>query len=126
MYNIINLILLISFIGVSFYSVWVIILICGSLRETKINYDFSQIPNDIKMFILMPMLDEAEVAKQTLINFLKNTINLPQVCLYVIDDGSDDGTAAVIAKFITDHQQSNKIHLIRRLCQMHKRARGMR
>ncbi|MBU3851938.1 MAG: hypothetical protein H9901_04495 [Candidatus Paralactobacillus gallistercoris] len=47
------------------------------MRETKINYDFSQIPNDIKMFILMPMLDEAEVAKQTLINFLKNTINLP-------------------------------------------------
>ena len=111
----IKITLLISYIGIIYYSIWVAILVCGSIKESHIKVNNLKIPKDIKLFILMPMLNEAGVVNSTLSQFLKNTAKLSQVQLGVIDDGSIDGTGKLIQEFITSHHCSNKIHLIRRI-----------
>lgn len=111
----IKIVLLISFVGILYYSIWVAVLVCGSIKEPHIEFDSSKIPQDIKLFILMPMLNEAGVVDSTLSQFLANTQALSQVQLGVIDDGSIDGTGDLIEEFITSHHCANKIHLIRRI-----------
>lgn len=115
MFKIIDFILLISFIGVSVYSIWLLVLVLGSIRDKKINYDKDSMSLlNMKLFIVMPMLNEAQVVKKTLSNFKRTTINMPQVYLYVIDDGSDDGTDKLVNEFIERNNISEKIHLIKR------------
>lgn len=110
----INIALLISFVGIAYYSIWVGVLVIGSLKEPHVNFDPNQIPTDMKLFILIPMLNEAGVVDSTLSQFLTNTKAIPQIQLGVIDDCSDDGTADLIQKFINSHHCNHKIHLIRR------------
>ena len=110
----INIALLISFVGIAYYSIWVGVLVIGSLKEPHVDFDPNQIPTDMKLFILIPMLNEAGVVDSTLSQFLANTKAIPQIQLGVIDDCSDDGTADLIQKFINSHHCNHKIHLIRR------------
>lgn len=110
----IEIFLLISLIGILYYSIWVIILIKSSLHNAK------DIKNDVdildyKLYILMPMLNEANVVKQTLSNFIYQTKNLSQVKLGVIDDGSTDGTAKKIKEFIYENNCETQIKLIQRI-----------
>lgn len=115
MEDLVNIILLTSFVGIVYYSVWVIILVLSSIRGTKGAKTDVALSKDLELYILMPMLDEAPTVQRTLSNFIQNTQNLPQVKLGVIDDGSVDGTAQLIKDFITKNNCEDKIKLFQRV-----------
>lgn len=115
MEDLVNIILLTSFVGIVYYSVWVIILVLSSIRGTKEAKKDVALSKDLELYILMPMLDEAPTVQRTLSNFIQNTQNLPQVKLGVIDDGSVDGTAQLIKDFVTKNNCENKIKLFQRV-----------
>lgn len=109
----INVILIISLVGIIYYSLWIGILIINSMRNLKNKDGFMDI-SDMKLYILMPMLNEVDVVDNTLNNFIKNTYNLPQVKLKIINDGSTDGTDKKISEIIQNGNYQNKIELITR------------
>lgn len=115
MYDYLDIIFVISFIGITYYTIWVTILILHSIKEPTYENDFTKIAPDLQLFVLIPMLNEAGVVQQTLAKFLENTQSLPQVHLGVIDDCSDDGTANLIQQFIDQQHCADKITLIRRV-----------
>lgn len=112
--DIIDIVLLISFIGIIYYSIWVIILVINSIKDTQFSNLNTNISNNLELFILMPMLNEAGTVNRTLSNFVKNTYKLSQVKLGVIDDGSTDGTNELIKDFIVQNNCEDKIKLIQR------------
>lgn len=109
----INVILIISLVGIVYYSLWIGILIINSMRNFKYKDDSIDI-SDMKLYILMPMLDEVDVVDNTLNNFIKNTYNLPQIKLKIINDGSTDGTDKKISEMIQNGNYQDKIELINR------------
>lgn len=115
---------IISFIGICYYSIWVIILIFNSIKNPKYGNNFKNINLNLKLFILVPMLNEANIVNKTLTSFLENTRNLPQVKFFIIDDASDDGTSDIVQLFINKHNCRNKIHLIRRIPPMAQTGKG--
>lgn len=108
-----DIVFIISFIGITYYTIWVAILIFHSIKEPQFDNDFSHINPKLKLFILIPMLNEEGVVEQTLSKFLEHTQGLSQIQLGVIDDGSHDNTRQLIRQFIAQHQAHN-IHLIKR------------
>lgn len=115
MYDYLDIIFVISFIGITYYTIWVTILILHSIKEPTYENDFTKIAPDLQLFVLIPMLNEAGVVQQTLAKFLENTQSLPQVHLGVIDDCSSDGTTNLIQQFIDQQHCADKITLIRRV-----------
>lgn len=107
-----KLVFLISFVGISYYSIWLLILVLNSIHQQSISDDPKKL-EDMRMIILMPMLNEKNVVNQTLMGFLNNTVGLP-INLLVIDDGSEDQTAKEVKKFIESKKCNNKIELIQR------------
>lgn len=112
--NILDIVFIISFIGISYYTIWVAVLVCNSIKDPKYDNDFSKIDPQLNLFVLIPMLNEAGVVDQTLSKFLEHTQSLPQVRLGVIDDASDDGTGELIQQFIQQNNCQQKISLIQR------------
>lgn len=108
-----DIVFIISFIGITYYTIWVAVLIFHSIKEPQFDNDFSHINPKLKLFILIPMLNEEGVVEQTLSKFLEHTQGLSQIQLGVIDDGSHDNTRQLIRQFIAQHQAYN-IHLIKR------------
>lgn len=114
MYHYLDFIFIISFIGISYYTIWVTVLVFHSIKEPTYENDFSKMDPNLRLFILIPMLNEASVVHHTLSQFLAHTKRLPQVTLGVIDDASNDGTGDLIHQFIEEHQCHEKIYLIQR------------
>lgn len=109
-----DIVFIISFLGIVYYTIWVILLIIHSIHDPEYRKDFENIDPKLQLFVLIPMLNEAGVVQQTLSKFLEHTQTLPQVQLGVIDDCSSDGTADLIQQFIEENQCGKKIYLIRR------------
>lgn len=107
-----KLVFLISFVGISYYSIWLLTLVLNSIHQQSIG-DNPQKLESMRMIILMPMLNEKSVVNQTLTGFLNNTSGLP-INLLVIDDGSEDQTAKEVKNFIKRKNCNNKIELIQR------------
>lgn len=108
-----DIVFIISFVGITYYTIWVAILVFHSIKEPEFDLDFSHIQPDLKLFILIPMLNEEGVVEQTLSKFMEHTNGLSQIELGVIDDGSKDKTRALIKQFIQTHHAEH-IHLIER------------
>lgn len=109
-----DIVFMISFIGISYYAIWVAVLIIHSIKDPVYDTDFTKIDPQLRLYVLIPMLNEAGVVNQTLSQFLKQTHHLPQVRLGVLDDASDDGTGELIQQFIIKHQCEDKIKLMQR------------
>lgn len=107
-----KLVFLISFIGISYYSIWLLTLVLNSIHQQSISDNPTKLES-MRMIILMPMLNEKNVVNQTLTGFLNNTSGLP-INLLVIDDGSEDQTAKEVKNFIKRKNCNNKIELIQR------------
>lgn len=104
----------VSAFGISYYTIWVLVLVIGSLREPKRAAQDFNIAAGYHLYILMPMLNEAGVVNSTLSKFLENTATIDHITLLVIDDGSDDGTGEFIKQFIAKHHCKAKIGLLQR------------
>lgn len=107
-----KLVFLISFVGISYYSIWLLTLVLNSIHQQSISDNPTKLES-MRMIILMPMLNEKNVVNQTLTGFLNNTSGLP-INLLVIDDGSEDQTAKEVKNFIKRKNCNNKIELIQR------------
>ena len=84
-----------SFAGLIIYLVWVCFLLAlgQNSQSDKVELGFDQ---SYRLVILVPAMNEEAVIKQTMQLFLKEAHQLENVKMVIIDDASDDQTAAVV------------------------------
>lgn len=101
-----------SFTGLIIYLVWVCFLLAlgQNSQSDKVELGFDQ---SYRLVILVPAMNEEAVIKQTMQLFLKETHQLENVKMVIIDDASDDQTAAVVKRFISQTGQE-RIQLLQR------------
>lgn len=104
----------VSAFGIFYYTLWVLVLVLGSIREPWRRKRNFALAAGYHLYVMMPMLNEAGVVNSTLSKFLENTTSIDQITLLVIDDGSDDGTGDLIKQFIAAHHCEKKIALLQR------------
>ncbi|WP_270637630.1 glycosyltransferase [Limosilactobacillus mucosae] len=101
-----------SFAGLIIYLVWVCFLLAlgQNSQSDKVELGFDQ---SYRLVILVPAMNEEAVIKQTVQLFLKEAHQLENVKMVIIDDASDDQTAAVVKRFISQTGQE-RIQLLQR------------
>lgn len=95
------------------YTFWVIcLLLFGQKSISKDEpYDFS---NRLRLIIIVPAMNEAEVIGKTIQRFVHSTAELPNISMAIIDDGSNDGTGLVARQMIAKYNCQNRVQVLTR------------
>lgn len=92
---VLDILFLFSFIGLFVYLLWVTILFIFPKKKIKFNISKKNI-NKFSLYILMPMLNEKNVARKTVEKFFNENKEGLDIHLVIIDDGSIDGTTKIL------------------------------
>lgn len=111
-----------SLIGVGIYLIWLLILIVAGRRRTA-PINTTKLPANLQLWLIVPALNEATVIRETLTRFLTTTRDLPMIKLMVVDDGSNDGTGAIVQAVIHE-APTDKIYLTTRVLPAAQTGKG--
>lgn len=95
------------------YTFWVICLLLFGQKRTSSdeNYHFS---DNLRLIIVIPAMNEAGVIGKTIARFMKSTVDLPNISMAIINDGSDDGTELAAQRVIAQYNCQNRVQVLTR------------
>lgn len=84
--------------GVIIYLLWVFLLLAAGQNGKSIELE-PLLTRGYQLILLVPAMNEEGIIEQTMRLFLRETANLPNVKMVIIDDASSDDTALLVKSF---------------------------